>query len=424
MLLNGIAVITSFFVSVFAVFYKIIGYQYYYGPLYIVPFAAIVLYLNSKKKYKEARFVYMFFSLLIISYWCYEGRRNGNEYILIALASTSTIIFERKWVVFSNNFMCGLSFVIYKIYDYYEPFTPDPVINYGITPIVILLLSVAVASYSMAFYRELAYHYKNNLLDKYKELNESLTMQLSLDEELVATNEELRVSNEKLHELTKQLEVSVNQKTIELQTYINAINVNLYCSVSDLEGNFLSVNDPLVQDSGYSKDELIGQHYSILSSGKSSEHTYIQMRKTVWSGKTWRGEIKAKRKEGSHFWYDCVVIPITDATTNLKVSFLSLALPITERKLNEEAQRKTRQLLEDVAYGTSHKIRGPLARLLGLVNLIQNNMISESELKTVTEMLSVCSLEMNMATSQLVSFINDHQAYFFDLDELKNDNQE
>ncbi|NBW38129.1 MAG: PAS domain S-box protein [Cytophagia bacterium] len=401
MLLNGLLMIATFSVIIFSTVYAIIGYRYFYGPLYILPPVVLVLFLNHKGKFVAAQNTYLTFSLLIISYWCYEGRGNGNEYTLIALATTATLICDKRSTVVLSNVLCAVVFVLYKIYDSYTPFTPDPVINYAIVPNVIMLNTVAVISFQIAFFRDLAKHYNQKLNDKNVELQFA-------EEELKLSNTELNLVNEKLFVLTKQLESLVNQKTNELQTYINAIDVNLYSCINDLEGNFTVVNNQLVKASGYSREELIGKPYTMLTTLENQNVNATSRRETLMKGDTWRGEVEHNDKYGNPYWFDCVTIPVKDETGATKF-FLSIGLPITERKMHEKAQIATYKLLENIAFRASHNIRGPLARIQGLANLLQMDIISQSELKTIMPKFTECSEELSSATSELVNFVHDHQ---------------
>jgi hypothetical protein len=45
MLLNALASATISAVLLFSAYYRFIGYQYYYGPLYIVPIGILILFL-------------------------------------------------------------------------------------------------------------------------------------------------------------------------------------------------------------------------------------------------------------------------------------------------------------------------------------------------------------------------------------------
>lgn len=415
MLLNGLTAITCVSLVGYCIGFKIIGYQYYLSALYIIPPGLLLLLLNKKKKYKAARYLYAFGSLLVISFWCYEGRRNGNEYILIGVAVTSAIVFNQKGIIYLMNILCIAIFVVYKIYDLTTPFVPDPALNYDILPMLILISTVGVISFQMAFFRDLAHHYDDKLVGKYKELDSAMMLQQATEEELMTSNEELTSSNEQLQLLTNQLETIVRQKSTELESYIEAINVNMFSSITDVNGLFVMVNEPLISTCGFSREELIGKHYDVLAAGCYSEDFFNEREKVIRSGKTWRGEIENKAKDGSSFWFDCVVIPIKGADGFVKY-FLSLGLPVTERKLNEQMISKTQSVLETIAFKTSHNIRGPLTRMQGLTNLIQNDLIQEEEYKWVADKLLISSQEIDKVTTELVEFVNTHY------DHLQNDN--
>jgi PAS domain S-box-containing protein len=397
---NAVLILVSISTVSFSVVYFLIGYQYFYGPLYVIPFIALVLWLHHRRKYISARNVYVISSAMVIGYWCYEGRGNGNEYTLIGLATTSTLLYERRLGMYLINTTCAVLFIAYKLYDAAYPFVPDPSINYAVVPWIILLNSVAIASFQMGFFRSLVDHYDRKLLARYEQLNAALEKQLR-------TEEELRVSNERLSRMTAQLEAAVKKKDTELQSYVDAINVNIYSCTNDLEGLFLMVNGPLLAVSGYAQEELIGRHFSLFDSGVPPEEEFQKRRTQLLEGKTWIGEICSKKKDGTYFWYDCVVIPIRDENDQV-ACFLSLGIPITERKLHEQMRDQTRSLLESIAFSTSHNIRGPLARIEGLSNLVFRDLVSEAEFRLIAGMLVESSEDLKKASGDLMLFVNDH----------------
>lgn len=401
MLLNGLVIIVLISVVSFSLIYAAIGYKFFYGPLYIVPVLITVLLLNRKGKFRTSQNVYLAGSLLVISYWCYEGRGNGNEYILIGLATTATLIFEDRISVIFANVMCALVFIAYLIYHTQTPFSPDPAINYTIVPAAILLNTVAVISFQIAFFRDLAKHYDEKLTIKYNELRKAET-------ELKSNNEEIIAINEKLQDLTNQLESLVRQKSRELQTYIDAIDINMYSCINDMQGRFVRVNDQMAKASGYTVEELIGKHYSLLATAEHQAANEENRKAALSAGVVWRGEVEHRSKSGQLYWFDCVVIPIGNDSGNVE-HFLSLGLPITERKLHEQIQEKTRGILESIAFSASHNIRGPMARIKGLANLIEMDVFDNEEFKMVAHKFSVCSDELNTATSELVNFVHNHQ---------------
>jgi PAS domain S-box-containing protein len=337
------------------------------------------------------------------------GPRHGDEYILIAVASSSSIIFNRRKTAYFANFLCLGVFIAIKVYHFSHPFVPNPVINYTILPAAILLGTVAVLSFQMAFFRDLVHHYDNKLSTKYKELNDAMERQQLTDEELMATNEELTSSNEQLYSLSKQLEGIVRQKSAELQSYIDAINVNIYSVIINANGTIVKVNEPLLQASGYLEEELLGRSFNMLNAEdySSSYLSYFKGHNPL--SRTWRGEIINKRKDGSFFWTDMVILPVMSADDSINY-FLTLSLPITERKQHAESREKTIKLIETVAFKTSHAIRGPLTRIQGLTNLIQNDHVTVKEFKALADKILDGSQEINTVTTELVKFVNAHQS--------------
>lgn len=401
MLLNGFIMVATLYTTVFSIIYAFIGYQYFYGPMYLTPVSVLVLLLNHRGKFIAAQNTYLIGSLVVCAYWCYEGRGNGNEFILFALATTAILIFEKKSTVIIGNVLCAVIFISYKVYDAYTPFTPDPAINYTIIPTVIILNTIGVIGFQIAFFRYLAQHYDEKLTVKYMEIQ-------SAEKVLKSNNEEIKAINDKLLALTGHLESMVKQKTRELQTYIDAIDVNLYSCITDYDGHFVSVNDQLVQASGYSREELVGKHYALLATPAHQNEHFIKRREIITSGKVWRGEVEHRNKSGTLYWFDCVVIPVKDDNGKIQC-FLSIGLPITERKLHDKLQAETYRILESIAFKASHNIRGPIARIKGLANLIRLDILNEGEYKTIASKFSDCTDELNIATSELVNFVHDHQ---------------
>jgi len=401
MLLNGLMALTSLSVVGFFIGYLLTGYRYFYSCLYIIPVSMVVWWLNKEQKHAAARNFYFFASLLVFVYWCYEGRGNGNEYTLIGLATTSILIFRERLFVYINIALCAIIFLLYKFWDATQPFIPNEAVNYNVLPVAVLFATVGVIAFQMAFFRDLAFHHDKKLSVKYGEVSALLERQKGVEEEL-------KTSNEKLVDTTAQLEKLVKQKSTELQTYINAINVYIYSTVSDLDGNFVHVNDQVIAASGYSKEELLGKHYTMLSSGNHTPEFFLERRMALMTGLPWRGEVEHKTKDGTLLWFDCVVIPLQH-TDGLITYFLTLGLPITERKLHEKIREETRSLLEAIAFRASHKIRGPLARIKGLSELVRRNVLDEHEFRLVAEKLAICSDEVNTATSELVSYVYEYQ---------------
>src|SRR5262249_16341460 len=60
---------------------------------------------------------------------------------------------------------------------------------------------------------------------------------------------------------------------------------------------------------GYSEDELRGQTYELLKSGRHTREFMDSMWAAASAGKTWRGEFCDRAKGGAHIWLNSIVVP-------------------------------------------------------------------------------------------------------------------
>jgi PAS domain S-box-containing protein len=56
---------------------------------------------------------------------------------------------------------------------------------------------------------------------------------------------------------------------------------------------------------------------------------------SIATGQQWRGEIRNRAKDGSHFWLDITIIPTTDSSGRV-TRYTSVCVDITARKNAED----------------------------------------------------------------------------------------
>lgn len=87
--------------------------------------------------------------------------------------------------------------------------------------------------------------------------------------------------------------------------------------VTDDKSNIIYVNKKMIDLTGYSKDELIGNNPNILQSGKQHKSFYKKMWKTLSSGHEWSGTFINKKKTGELYWEKAVISPIFDIDNSI-----------------------------------------------------------------------------------------------------------
>ncbi|OLO27856.1 hypothetical protein BTR23_19360 [Alkalihalophilus pseudofirmus] len=139
----------------------------------------------------------------------------------------------------------------------------------------------------------------------------------------------------------KKFELCQNEKEglQQLQDYISVLNNSSILAVTDGEGFIVDVNDTFCKISQYSREELIGKKHNVLKSGYHDKAFYKNLWETIMNGVVWEGEIKNRRKDGSHYWVKTVIFPFID-DNGKPYKFISARTDITMGKEYEQELRE------------------------------------------------------------------------------------
>jgi len=167
----------------------------------------------------------------------------------------------------------------------------------------------------------------------------SLLRELQIQtESLKAQEEELRQSMEELASSQEEMRKNVIQleaMKAELQVRENVFGLTTIMSESDKYGNILMANVKLCEVSKYTKEELIGKPHKIFRHPDMPDELFKLFWKTIKSGKVFRGIIKNKAKDGSHYWVDATIVPVFDSNGDI-VKYIGARYHITCDKVAEE----------------------------------------------------------------------------------------
>ncbi|WAJ70245.1 methyl-accepting chemotaxis protein [Catenovulum adriaticum] len=83
-------------------------------------------------------------------------------------------------------------------------------------------------------------------------------------------------------------------------------------STTDLRGVITYVNPAFVQVSGYTEDELIGKNHNIVRHPDMPSAAFKDLWAHLKAGKSWRGMVKNRCKDGRFYWVDAFVTPIKE----------------------------------------------------------------------------------------------------------------
>jgi PAS domain S-box-containing protein len=133
---------------------------------------------------------------------------------------------------------------------------------------------------------------------------------------------------------------------------------------TDLDDLILTWNRGAEVILGYSKEEVIGEHLSMLLPPERF-HELEEMRATVQNYGPLRDiEVRALRKDGVIIYLSLSMSPIRDAEGKI-VSFLRVAKDISEKKRFERRLKELDRMKSDFVSNVSHELRTPLTAIKG-----------------------------------------------------------
>jgi diguanylate cyclase (GGDEF)-like protein/PAS domain S-box-containing protein len=154
----------------------------------------------------------------------------------------------------------------------------------------------------------------------------NMLSEISLDREaLLATNKQLAAEIEHRRMATEEL------KKLSLAVEQSPASV----LITDLQGRIEYANPKFTEVSGYSREEVIGEHMGILGNDNMGSDYDESMWKRLMKGEVWKGEFSNKRKNGSTYWESAVIVPIRGENGET-THFLAIKEDISERKVFEQ----------------------------------------------------------------------------------------
>ncbi|MBC7860507.1 MAG: EAL domain-containing protein [Burkholderiaceae bacterium] len=175
----------------------------------------------------------------------------------------------------------------------------------------------------------------------------------------------------------------------ELRLAATAFESDVGIIVTDAQGVILRVNQALVESTGYSAVEAVGQTPRLFKSGRHDAAFYAAMWRSIGLTGAWQGEIWDRRKNGEIYpkW---MIITAVKGDGGETIRYVSTQTDITERKVAEDEIRylafydqltrlpNRRLLLERLRQALAAGTRGEQQRALLFIDLDDFKTLNDS----------------------------------------------
>ena len=103
-----------------------------------------------------------------------------------------------------------------------------------------------------------------------------------------------------------------NNLPVTYQEFVIPDNATLV-STTDLQSRITYCNPNFVAVSGYSREELVGQHHNLVRHPDMPAEAFRDMWATLQSGSPWSAMVKNRRKNGDHYWVMANATPVLES---------------------------------------------------------------------------------------------------------------
>jgi len=182
--------------------------------------------------------------------------------------------------------------------------------------------------------------------------------------------------------------------------------------ITDREGTIIYANPALEEVTGYSREEVLGKNPRIFKSGRHGEVFYQNLWDTITAGRTWRGRVVNRKKDGTLYTEEATISPIRGETGEI-THFVAVKRDVTEfLTLQEEKERLQVQFIQAqkmesigrLAGGIAHDFNNMLGVIIGHAEVAMAEMEEKSSIYQHLQEIRKAAERSAELTRQLLAF--------------------
>jgi PAS domain S-box-containing protein len=184
--------------------------------------------------------------------------------------------------------------------------------------------------------------------------------------------------------------------------------------ITDLHGFIEYVNPRFCEVSGYDENELLGQHISLMRSGRHDESVYREIWSTIERGQTWTGQLQSRRKSGELYWERKAISPVLD-DDGKPACFVTVGDDITRDLVTQHKLAESDKLsaIGTLAAGVAHEFKNYLAGIIGNASFALDEISADSSLESsftseVLQQIVTLGEQANEVAMSLLTYSRAH----------------
>lgn len=355
---------------------------YKQGQMYIVAITIISIFsvtVVSFSKFltlvQKKAFVMCLLTLIGIAVTVLKGSFGIGAIYLMAVSVFISLLFP-TWIAYCSVAINFLIYTAFSIIIYFRLFNSLLITQYTIDTWVSYALNFTFLNVMMVLQIR---HIINGMEDT---IHEEARLLMKLEEELIEKNE-------------RNLRLKESAEHYKSFFFLNPSPMWIF---DPHTLRFLQVNDAAVTKYGYTQEEFMTMSIKQIRVQEDVDDIITDLDDVLNTNVFFQNRTQHRRKNGTSFHAEVRCGPITFQG---KKALLAIAWNITKQIEHAQAIEKQNEKLREIAFMQSHVIRAPLARIMGLSNLI-NQEIPENCDKQLFEYFNVSVEELDNVIRNIV----------------------
>lgn len=175
--------------------------------------------------------------------------------------------------------------------------------------------------------------------------------------------------------------------------------------ITDRDRKIIFVNAGFEKISGYPRQEALGKTPAFLRSGRHDESFYRNLHQTIYAGRTWKGDITNRRKDGTLYVIEATISPVFDEQGEI-THFVSVRRDVTKERQFEKVRERIQRLeaIGTLAGGIAHDFNNILVPIMGYTELCKDIVPPGSQLKQYLDQILLAANRARELVRQILSF--------------------
>ena len=171
------------------------------------------------------------------------------------------------------------------------------------------------------------------------------------------------------------------------------------------------VNKSFTTTTGYTAEDVLGKNPRIMQGPLTSRKELDKLNSSIKNWLPNEVEIVNYKKNGDPFWVNISMVPITNEI-GWYTHWVSIQKDVSMRRREmEERELLIKELsnnnkeLKQFSYITSHNLRGPLTNLMGIIQLLKLETISDPKTRSLIEAFKSSTISLKATLDDLIKIL-------------------